>query len=70
MIHFGEFYLGTIMRTFSTGKLFQNQIDVLKPLQCKMKWISTVDSVALSNGLHGSIFTDWVAPSPCNTHKT
>ena len=27
-----------------------------------------VDLVALSNGLHGSIFMDWVAPQPWNIH--
>ena len=36
------------MRTFSTGRLFQNQIDVLKSLQYKTKWICTVDSVVLT----------------------
>ena len=50
-----------VKRTFSTRRLFQNQIDVLKPLQCKTKWLSFVEQVDLYSGFSGSDYMEWVA---------
>lgn len=71
MVKIKRSILVNFILTLSWGRSLRDdyskiKIDVLKPLQCKTKWICTMNTVALSNGLHGSVQMDWVALPPWN----